>query len=646
MTTLPKYKAEKYSELESLAQEIILTRLGVIESSQLSDEFKAETDQGISLPYPEMALHYGKQRAILRGLTESNVMHFDIPTIAEWSLITKFTFPSRTKFGYVFVDNDDNDSKIDDPDLYYLTRKKDDKTLSTIGNDSDAYSYPSELLGFSQERIATNSITKKYEILLNFPATPKSLSVYLEGNEIGKDNGDGNISGSSMLKSAAIDYNRKVTLNFRFNIEKGSIIKIVYDSYTNVDKFDEKYEQVNFSITQKTDFNQALDLINLGQGVISKRPELTNMMYLRRKSDHQRVGIVQVACEGLIPNANWDVLTGNPADYLRITHDQFKTLLGYLNPDIENDLTKSANLETVSNGREVGGAYPDIEASPFFPWTDGTYLGSPPYTGNYVHSEESVPKWSIHSDIKWQYGTAPASLGQTVQQNPGTFLAALNAINNFSGAGNNPVPNDTSGSLGSTYYTYSMSGNYVFKNTHTWSGGVFPEGSYSTSSSELSCYYNSVQHLKDSHLTHLQTQCGLIAALGDLANTIDTSRQSADTQFITDTATFKAVLGTFLFYHDNFNPISGRPTYDTAKIIPLQTATGTYLDQFTARVSDSDTVIGTATTSGYAKIIYDSVTMATHMDIGYLRDLIDELNSIQDLYSLITDLQSQYALLP
>ena len=646
MTTLTKYKQEKYFEIESLANEIIQTRLKVVEASQLADEFKAETDQGLSLHYPEMSLHYGKQRAILRGLTGSDVMYFDLPTVAEWSIVTSFTMPSRMKFGYIFVDSDGNDSRIDDPELYYLTRKKSDNTLSTIENDSDAFSYPSVLLGFSQEIIAINSITEKYEIPLTFPATPRSLKVYFNGVGIGQDNGNGSIT-SPMLESGTVIYDEKVILDFGYRVGKGSIIKITYDTYTGVDQFNENYEQVNFGITQKVDFNQTLNLINLGQGVISKEPELTNTMYLRRKSDHQQVGIVQVVCEGLVTNSDWDTLTGAPEDYLRITHDQFKTLLGYLNPYIENDLTKSANPEIVSNGRESGG-YPDIEASPFFPWTDGTYLGSLPYTGNYVHSEEGVDKWSVHPDIKWQYGTAPASLGQTTQEDPDTFLAALNAIDSFSGSGNNPVPDDTSGSGGSTYYTYAMSGNYVYKYTHTWGGGVYPEGSYSTSGSELSCYYNDVQHLKEDHLTHLQTQCGLIATLGDLANIIDVARQSTDTQFLTDTATFKTVLDAFISYHDAFDPISGRPTYDTSEMTTLKAATepSAYLDQFTARVSDLDTTIGTATTSGYSKIIYDSVTMATHMDIGYLRDLIDELNSIQDLYSIITDLQSQYALLP
>lgn len=649
MTTLTKYKEDKLGEIESLAGEIIQTRLRVVEASQLADELKAETDQGLSLPYPEMALYYGKQRAILRGLTQSDVIYFDLPTSAEWSTKTNFTLPAKTQFGYIFVDSDGNDSKIVDPELYYLTRKKDTKTLSTIGKDSDAFSYPAVLDGYGQQITAVDEKKKSYEIALNFPATPGSLRIFYNAMEIGRDDGSGRIRPSQTYANpfvnAAVIYNEKVILNLVNPPEKGTKIKLVYDTYTGVDEFEENYEQVDFTLSQKVDFGQALELINVGQGVISEDLELLDMMYLRRKSDHQQAGIVQVLCEGLVANAKWDQKTGNPAEYLKITHDQFKALLGYLNPDISNDQTKSANPEITSNGRESGGSYPDIEASPFFPWTDGDYTESQPNTGNFVHSEEGTPKWSVHPDIKWQYGTAPASLGQTAQEDPGTFFAALNAINSFFGAGNNPVPADT-GSSSMAGKSYAMVGGYVYE-FDWYDAGEAPPFTKSAGS-EYGCYYNDVQHLRNYHLTHLQNQCGLIAALGSKTNTIEPAKQPVDSQFITDTATFQTALDAFLAYHSAFDPISGRPAYATSQVATLKAATepGAYLDQATVRIADLESTIGTATAGGYSKIIYDSCNMATHMDIGYLRDVIDELNSIQDLYSIITDTQNQYAMLP
>lgn len=638
MTTLTKLKQDKLSEIQSMADEIIQTRLRVSEAVQLANEMKLETDQGLSKPYPDMSLYYGKQRAILRGLTASDVMYFDLPTVEEWNLDTNLTFPSRLKFGFLFVDNDGNDSKIDDPNLYYLTRKKDDQKLSTIENDSDAFSYPTIIEGRRQETVVVNEKETKYEIKLNFPAAiPGSVKVYLNMLEIGKDNGNGKINGSA-FRSASIDYLEKVILNFVNPLEKLSKIIIQYDMYTGVDRFNENYEQVSFSVTRKEDFGQTLDIVNLGEGVISEPPNLLGTMYLRRKADHRQAGVVQIICEGLMPSSNWDTSTGDPADYLRITHDQFKTLLGYLNPNIDNDLTKSANPDIISVGREDNGSYPDIEASPFFPQTDGEYTDSPPFTGNFVHSEEEVPKWSVHPDIKWQYGTAPASLGETTQNNPDHFITALNAIKNFSDAGNNPIPPDV-GNASTDGYSYGMVGNYVHR--YLWTAGVKNGGS------QFSCYYNSAQTLKDGHLTHLQTQCGLIASLGGKANTIDTDRQAEDSQFITDTATFKTALDSFLSYHDAFSPLI-RATYVTSQMTTLQAAVdpGAFLSQASTRLSDLDTVLGTATTSGYAKIIYDSCNLATHMDIGYLRDVLDELNSIQDLSGMVTKKQNDYSLLP
>lgn len=649
MTTLAKYKEEKLSEIESISAEIIQTRLSVVEASQLADELKEETGLGLSNAYPEMALHYGKQRAVLRGLTQSELMYFDLPTVAEWSKNTSFTLPSRTKFGYIFVDRDGNDSKIFDPALYYLTRKKGEKTISTIEKDSDGFTYPTVLNAYSQQIVAVGNETTTYEIPLDFPIIPSSLKVYENDFKIGRDFGTGDLMPTQPhddpFKSASIFYEEKVILSFKNPLEKGTVIKLVYDTYTGVDEFEKNYEQFDFSISQKEDFGQSLDLITLKNEVINMAPYLLDTMYLRRKSDHQQVGTIQVVCEGLRTNTNWDTKTGNPEDYLRITHDQFKTLLGYLDPDIINDLTKSANPEITSTGRESGGSYPDIEASPFFPTTDGVYTDSPPYTGNFVHSEEGVPKWSVHPDIKWQYGTAPASLGQTAQNNPATFLAALTAIGSFSGVENNPIPSDTGGASVAGY-TYEMVGDYVYEFEWTEdlpdNPGTFVKGS----GLEYSCHYNDTQHLKDDHLTHLQTQCGLISSLGDLSNTIDPGRQSGDATFISNTATFKSYLDSFLVYHDAFDPITSRPTYDTSETTALKAASTAYSPDLTARINDLDSVLGTATTSGYAKIIYDSCNMATHMGIGYLRNVIDELNSIQDLYTMILDLQNQYSLLP
>lgn len=567
MTTLIQEKTDRLSGLQSQTDEIIRTRLRIVEYAQLAGEIKEKTDQGLSMPYPKMSLFYGRQRAILRGLTQSDIIFFDLPTTEEWNRGETITYSTTTKFGFIFVDTEKNDSNIDNPSLYYLTKKKETNVLSTIEYDSDAFSYPVAL----------------------------------------------DIAGKTIIGG--------------------------------IEDFEKDYEQVNFTVSTKSYFGQTLNIMNIRPGVLSEGPGILSTMYLRRKSNHKKVGIVQIACEGLETNLSWNPLTWSPKNYLKITHSQFKNILGYLSPDSSNDLTKSSNPELMSTGRKVGVTYQDIEESPFFPCTDGNYIASPPYTGNFVHSEEGVPKWSVHTDIKWQFGTAPASLGEVTQHNPGTVIAALNAIVNFSDPGNNPIPNGYGGSS-SSGSSYSMNGNYVWEYiwTVTAVDGVFAPDS----GRKYACYYNDVQQLKDNHLLHIQTQCDLILSLGDQANTIEESRQSADSQFIADTTNFKTALDLFLSYHEAFAPLSGRPTYDTSNMVSLKTATnpGEYLSQVTGRLSDLNSVIGTATTSGYAKIIYDTCNIAVHREVGYLRDVIDELNSIQDIYNEIINLQEQYALFP
>ena len=646
MTTIAEEKAKREEELQNFPLMVRDVRMRVIEAAQLADEMKAVSDTGLSSAYPVISDFYGKQRAVLRGLSDSDVLSFTLPSVAQWTAPTDLAFPSETQFGYIFFDLTGVEDDIDDAYLYYLAKKTEGNILSSIEEDSDAFVAPTALQDFQHVVGLSDGVVTQYQFDLPLVPVPGTVKIYHGDSQIGQDNGSGSLSGTNVAGSSTISYTSPFSVNLEYTTApaKDTVISLIYDSYTNEAAFSDTYTQVDFTLSTKEYCGETLKLINIAADVLDERPVLLSTMTLRKKSDHQVVGTVLITCEGLQVNSSWNHLTGDPAETMQVSHSDFKTLLGYLEPDIDNDLTKSANPYIASSGKKVGETYPAIEASPFYPCTDGTYQGSDAYTGNYVHIEESVPIWSVHPDIKWQYGTAPSALGETSQENPGTFSAALAALAAYSDYTNNPIPDDT-GSSTSAGYSYHMDSGYVMENT--WEEDGENPGTYIiTSTVEYTCLYNSIHHLRNDELDHIDTQLDKLITLGDVANTAETGRQSGDTQFFTDTSTFRTALDTFLTYHDAFDPLTSRPTYTTTKITDLKTAGAAFSTSFNARVTDLDTVLGTAVTSGYAKVIYDSCNAAVNKDIGYLREVIDELNSIQDVYDMITQKQAEYAKYP
>lgn len=647
MTTIVEEKAQREQELKDAPAMVVAVRLEVIQKVELADEMKDETDNGLTDPYPVMALFYGKQRSLLRGLTLSDVIYFSLPSTTNWNDGTDFALPTKTQFGYEFFDTDGDPASIDDATKYYLAKKKTANTLCTLETDVEAFTAPLPVKNYNQVIAISDSVKTAYDFNLAMVPVPGSIKIYHGDTQIGQDDGAGNLTGTNITGST-VGYTTPFTVDLNYSAApaKDTIIKFVFDSYANVSEFTDNYEQVNFTLSTKSyGSGLTLKLLNIAAAVLDERPALLHRMILRRKSDHQDVGTVMITCEGLTVNSSWNHLTGDPEDVTILDHDGFKTLLGYLT-DTSSDLAKSADPYTASSGRKDGSSYPDIEKNPMFPATDGEYTGKTAFKGNHVHEENSVAVWAVNSDIKWQYGTKPSSLASTAQNNPDTVKTALDAINNFSSANPTTIPADT-GNSSTLGYSYEMNGNYVWQ--YQWVDGGSGPPYIKTSVGEYSCYYNDVQHLKDNHLTHLQTQCAAIISLGDTTNTIETGRQSGDTQFITDTTTFKSALDTFLSYHNAFDPITSRPTYTTSQMTTLQSAanaTNGYRKQAGDRITDLNSVIGTPETSGYSKKIYDSCNAAVRKDIGYVRDVIDRLNSIDDIYDLIDQQQTEYALYP
>ena len=88
--------------------------------------------------------------------------------------------------------------------------------------------------------------------------------------------------------------------------------------------------------------------------------------------------------------------------------------------------------------------------------------------------------------------------------------------------------------------------------------------------------------------------------------------------------------------------LAGRVDGAAVTFIPLRATRETEI---------SDDILGTSlvdATSGldYAKLLYDAANLAVNQDIGFMRRVLDKLDSIQALYDVITQFQANYAKYP
>ena len=655
MTTLVEAKQELSDKIKGNQSWIQQLRVQAVDSVELAEELRDASGIGLTDPYVEHCTFYGEQRALLRGLLTSDIIKFNLPTPASIEVDSDYTIPAingdtSATIGYRFFDMSGTLSIIDDPALYYLTKRKTLDTtdrLSTIADDIDGYLAPIAIPGINQKFSNASGLETNYTFSLIATPVKGTVDIYVDNVLAGSDNGSGIISGG-LLASGTVDYvTKEVVLVFNTEPETRAPLEARFDGYRDEDAFDVDWEQVDFTISSSSfgpGGSLTLKKVEIGVGVLDLTPKLLDTVILRRKDNHQQYGQLQVICEGLVLNDSWDHLLDDPEDMTELSHSDFADLAGFIDITKTDDVSISANPYISSSSKKVGSSYPDIELNPFWPSTDGTYQGEPPFPGNFVHIEDAVPKWSIHNDIKWVYGTAPASLGDTDQEDPATVTAAMTAASGFSSVEENPIPDDT-GSSSSEGETYTLESGfvieYVWTETEPLSGIFAPD-----SGSEFFCYFNDVANLRFDHLNHLKTQLEAVATLGNFTNTITPAQVTSDTAFFNELSQLITLINNVITYHNAFTPttpITGRPTYDTTDMDAL--VAGSTLD-VAARLTEITGIIGADHTEEYAKEIYDACNMATHRAIGYIRGAFKKFNSLLDIYEDTLKKQTDYALYP
>ncbi len=151
MSKIEEKKQEILKNMSSIAGSIITGRLKAINEALLGLEIREhDKSKGIASDYPALALKYGQQRALLRGLTAADVLNFDITSGMGTPL--SFTLPSTTRFGYELYNMAHQKiqfSDIDPVNELYITKRKigDDVTETYIPplSESKAYLNPNRL---------------------------------------------------------------------------------------------------------------------------------------------------------------------------------------------------------------------------------------------------------------------------------------------------------------------------------------------------------------------------------------------------------------------------------------------------------------------------------------------------------------------
>lgn len=679
MTRIEKKKEEIRQQINLNRMDIIAKRLAAIESAQLAEEIRGKTDEGIRKPYHNAAIYYGKQRALLRGCLESDLVHYDLPTVEEWNLPIDFSLPTTEKFAFQYIDSNGEFGTLANADQLYLTIDQEEGALATLEN-SAAYSLPTLFPAFEQVLAMGDGNKVELKAELFYHCSVNSLKLYISNKGSGKvPIAEGNETGgltttaNGPLQSAIIQ-SGLVTVQFINPLAAGTRLIAVYDGYTDPAAVDERYQAVLFETSQENPTSEEeLSFIKLTTPV-ANAPELGDSFIVRKRENHQTVGTVQVICEGLQLNTNWDFQIDAADKAMTLSQKKFNQLLGWLNPAMAHDIARSSDPWVSSSGilvnKEGKSTYPDIELSPFFPATDGTYSGDAPFDGNLVHREDeydqesktmnNVAKWRVFSGLKWGYQTVSAETGNISIKDPASPLVGPGEIDPFEHSGkikqillDTTIPADKTDPPPEKILSYILkkeeedSPQLIYEITETKN----EEGKSSTVEAEYSCYYNDMVRFVLSPMKAFQKRLNDLIALmeeeHDYSAVMSSGLGSKDSDFLSDLENFKKGLGSKITnvetYHNAFNPLElvgeERSTYSTLSVTDLENyCKNTINAAYSSRITDLKTEI-----SGYSKKIFESCTYATHRQVGYFPEVVNSIKTIKAIEDEIKRLQENYA---
>ncbi len=374
---------------------------------------------------------------------------------------------------------------------------------------------------------------------------------------------------------------------------------------------------------------------------VSENPELLKPYSLRRIDDYSMVGYIYPIVEGLEINDEWDYENDPVDEITTLGTTDFQSNFGWLDPSNNDDLIKSVDPANVSSPDNLYG-------KPFYPVSDATDYTNL-FNDNYIYPSSGTYQWSVHSDIKFQYDRKPVNGETTANQSLMDDLSTSETIVADS-TWIDPVPVDgTAGSADYYEYVLNTSDKKIYRMFHNWNGSSY-DSPVVQDHDTWTCLYNFFHFYDDS-----------VATLNGLQLYLDASFKSGTFWDVTtgEWDVFKTTLivmqtyrdGTFGTYWDTVHAtetgyetrsVNSTRTFDNATITTFQLACGIYNTAVVAYISAINPVIGTTTTSGYAKDIYDTVNVMLEANIGYMKKPLQQLYFLPDNYGAIETTQLEY----
>lgn len=141
MTSIAEEKSDIEVRIKNLATAILAGRAEAVGKAELAQEF-LEIDGILDGDMPLLSVHYGEQRAILKGRSAGDAFRHTINGAATYSSGLLFTLPTITSWGYVVVDDAGTEVVGFTAADYYLAKDSSNMKLPSLEEDPAAYSTP------------------------------------------------------------------------------------------------------------------------------------------------------------------------------------------------------------------------------------------------------------------------------------------------------------------------------------------------------------------------------------------------------------------------------------------------------------------------------------------------------------------------
>ncbi len=480
-----------------------------------------------------------------------------------------------------------------------------------------------------------------------------------------------------------------------------STLVMTFNHLTGRDDWEADYNYIDITsvstLTSPVNGSVTMDKINIASDSLEVTPSLLSDYHVKSYEDHSVYGIITIICWGLQIDDTWTWYTGSasvPAaeGCMKLNHDEFVSLFGWM--DLSNssscDIVASCDPDNDSNATETpeeSNDYPNLYEKPFFPSTPPDFQEIYLYRDSYHKTKKVNPDYpdypvyppaglidgfdySVNADIRWIADVMPSE--DDMMDDTYTFTnpyqLAMDVIAAFTSANTTTIPQNTpyyvpfsSGQHRTTYaIDDAIEGFYIVYQTYYTSQGSDPYTWDSGVISEFTCYFNDMQHyLYDEvnpvvdvgfpapsatrvrNITDSDSYQDVINASTSICQTLNYVDASAETTFYLAVDTFDTVMSALISYNAAwvaaFDTSSSSYAYTTTSMTNYVSASTTFSTAIDTELSSIASRMGTTTTAGYAKNLYDAINLMLALDIEYIKKLLEDFTAMESMFQTAVD---------